>query len=263
MNAQKHPIGLTLMDYPNPNRRFKVVAWDAETNRYTLQIIGDDDDPFTWTESCLDLALRQEANYNTIAQLLAQVAAALSALESDLFTQSTWRADPTSERAGNLTNDDGRTIHLALEWHNENRLAITGYYPDPGDGLDFIPYEGRDRPPRITAAAARPPEQIAADILKRFLPRFTPLYEKSRQIKAQHLERKARERDMIDLALEIFSGEYIDADRSVRFNTAPGKAWGKLDCFYADNGTLSLALHSLTMDQAKAIAEIVFNGRDQ
>lgn|SRR5262245_17219254 len=69
----------------------------------------------------------------------------------------------------------GRSFWLRWEMdradHRKTRITVHANYPKTDDGRELWPREG-DRAPMITIAADKTPDQIARDIVRRFLPAY-------------------------------------------------------------------------------------------
>jgi hypothetical protein len=84
-----------------------------------------------------------------------------------------------------LSDGNGRGIHVNST-HAKGRFCISGMWPWTGDRQQYHPVKCKD----ITVARNRPPEEIAAEIQRRFLPWYTAAYaaqtERVKQQKASH-----------------------------------------------------------------------------
>ena len=100
-------------------------------------------------------------------QLDAQLTAILAHLPG-------WKLDPKFASfmwCAGLIDGTGRGIHVNMV-KAKGRFYLSGYWPADKSGTQVIP----DIRPAISISRDRPPEKIAADILRRFLPAYEAAY---------------------------------------------------------------------------------------
>jgi hypothetical protein len=125
-------------------------------------------------------------------QLDAELTALLSCLPG-------WKLDPTYANhtwCAALIDDDGRGIHVNAT-QAKGRLYISGMWPWTSDHQQYRP----DKCQHITIARNRPPEKIAAEIQRRFLPWYTAAYaEQAERVKQHNAARNRQQEVTVELA---------------------------------------------------------------
>jgi hypothetical protein len=146
---------------------------------------------------------------------------------------------------------DGATVHVnGNSWGQKGRLVISGGYPRTKRGEDM----GSRNRPSITVDPTRPVERIAADITRRFLPEYEPLYAEAR--------RKTEEWDKAQDLAAVRCAEAADMIGGRVNSEKNGVSWYRDGNGYGDATTTTgeswtLKLHSLTWEQAQAVLKIV------
>jgi hypothetical protein len=84
-----------------------------------------------------------------------------------------WKLDPqyANSWAAGLIDGMGREIHINPV-KAKGRLYLSGFWPKDKHGNQLVPVSA----PHATISRDRPPEKIAADILRRFLPKYQDAY---------------------------------------------------------------------------------------
>jgi hypothetical protein len=117
-----------------------------------------------------------------------------------------------------------QSIHLGLD--HKNRLHVSGSWPYGRDNACVTPSDlyidgKRQESTSISCDSSRPPEKIAADILRRFLPSYLDLYAKCVQKSNEHC-------DGIDKQLAV-TQEFA---KIVKYTTKNAHAsWYGEDCY--------------------------------
>ena len=132
-----------------------------------------------------------------------------------------WKFDPTYADhtwCGVLIDGNGRGIHLNMT-QAKGRLYISGMWPWTSDRQQYRP----DKCQHITIARNRPPEKIAAEIQRRFLPWYTAAYaEQAERVKQHNASRNRQQEVTVELAALLGS----EASRRLQSNPnqiyAPG-----------------------------------------
>jgi len=148
-----------------------------------------------------------------------------------------------------FVNDDGAGMYVELSRRaNPARLAVSGrYFPS------FYP-EPKDRP-CITVSSARSIEAIAADIQRRFVPRYLEAFARvcKRKRRAEEYERQ-REAILAELA-EILN-EPVGGDGVIRYHSdRDGRyAYGRIEVF---GEHVSLDFSGVPVDTAREICRLL------
>ena len=110
-----------------------------------------------------------------------------------------WQLDPAYARhtwCAVLRDGTGKGIHVNAT-QTKGRFRISGMWPFDAAQQQSIP----DKPLHISIARDRPPEKIAADLQKRFLPWYTAAYAEQVERAAQQDASRTRQQDVtVELA---------------------------------------------------------------
>jgi hypothetical protein len=158
--------------------------------------------------------------------------------------------DPVNRpRYALFVNDEGAGIHVELTQRTSPaRLAVTARYPHP-----FYPRpESR---PRITISSARSIEAIAADVQRRFIPRYLEAFarvcERKRRAEEYERQRKALLAELAEILQEPVSGDGViryHCDRDGRYT------YGRVD---VSGEQVSLDFSGVPVDTARAICRLL------
>jgi len=119
-----------------------------------------------------------------------------------------WQLDPKYADhcwCGALIDSIGRGIHVNAT-QAKGRLYLSGMWPTDSDHQQHMP----DKPLHITIARNRPPEKIAAEIERRFLPWYLAAY--AEQLKRAEQRNAARTRQQ-EITVELAAVLGSDASR--------------------------------------------------
>ena len=175
----------------------------------------------TTTEQLIN---REEAIEQAKINLLPNLAAQLTSL-----TGQQWAAFCNTNKGawviGYVGRDDGAVLVISTPSYKGFRLEIYGNGPKDHNGS----WDTRTRPASITMSGEKTPEQIAKDIIKRYLPEYNIWYAK--EIERRDARNNAKNRDLAALnRLAALSGEKIrnpDSDNpSIHFDF--GEGWAEL-----------------------------------
>jgi hypothetical protein len=191
---------------------------------------------------------------NELLDLMTEVAHHLNQ-DAPMFNHTQWDARPNHEYSVKLVADDGRQI-LVLNWpYHPDRLELSGWYPHDERSQPFVSYH--EDPPKITVSQSRPPAQIAGDVLRRLLPRYTELYRVALERQQEHERWLARRSASVDALLEAFGG-HARHDEEVHFGSVlQDTPHGRAQVF--GDGTCKLELERLPVEKAVQIAEILYS----
>ncbi len=104
------------------------------------------------------------------------------------YAQQTWCAV--------LRDGTGKGIHVNAT-QAKGRLCISGIWPSDSTHQQCTP----DKPLHISVARNRPPEKIAADLQRRFLPWYTAAYAAQTEQTARRNDRRTRQQEVtVELA---------------------------------------------------------------
>jgi hypothetical protein len=110
-----------------------------------------------------------------------------------------WRLDPAYGKdtwRAVLIDGTGKGIHVNAT-REKGRLCLSGIWPVDSEHQQHRPKECK----RITIARDRPPEKIAADIQRRFLPWYVNAYtEQVEEVNRQNARRKQQQEVAAELA---------------------------------------------------------------
>lgn len=147
-----------------------------------------------------------------------------------------------------LIDSIGREIHVNAT-QAKGRFCLGGMWPTDSDHQQHIP----DKPLHITIARNRPPEKIAAEIERRFLPWYLAAYAEQLKRAEQHNAARARQQEItVELAALLGS----DASRRMQRNPNQIYALG-LTVDVHGNGEVSIELRYKTVKVAKAVLKAI------
>ncbi len=166
-----------------------------------------------------------------------------------------WKTDPP----------DDSIYHIFLVAHVEGYPSASvsllhGQYPHkdritinastPHDASIYRYGEGRLS---VSVSGARPPDQIAKEIERRFLPRFSEIARKSEEIEKRNQAYKAR----LESCLARLKGEALDESerQNGQFLLHLEPSWGTVQ--YSDENEVSLDLHNVGVEKAGRILKIL------
>lgn len=148
----------------------------------------------------MDHLEKQREQYQVLQTIAEGIAASLCTLEEK------WEHKPV------LNESQGYNDSARLIGPNDQELSIRsdGYYFEPEDGDRLVisgihftspngnqPLTNRDERHEITVSPRRPVAKLAADIRRRFLPKYIPVLEKTRKHRQEIIDRNERELEMI------------------------------------------------------------------
>jgi hypothetical protein len=212
----------------------------------------------SWITQQVDNAERQ----GEFSDTLAAIAEELSAAETDLITKKTWFVKELIYDFGGILHcvEDGRSICVRKEGE---RAEVTGYYPGPQDGNEYLSYDAWQKPPKVTAALSQGPKRIAKGIVSRFMPKFLPILEKAIRTKQKNDAYLVAKAEMQQVICEAFGRDAPDSDGEIRFEfprNGHRGPWGQVQGFHSTDGarsTVSVKINSMSLEQAQQIAEIL------
>jgi len=153
-----------------------------------------------------------------------------------------------------LTDGNGRGIHVNAT-QAKGRFYLSGCWPYDSENR----MHGPDKHLHITVARNRPPEKIAAEIQRRFLPWYLATYaEKVEQVAKYNA---ARDRQQ-DLVIELAALLGADASRRLQNNRdrnqTPNRIYASgLTVDVHSNGEVSIELRYKTVKVAKAVLRAI------
>jgi hypothetical protein len=110
-----------------------------------------------------------------------------------------WQLDPKYGEhwwCSVLRDGTGRGIHVNAT-QAKGRFYISGFWPTDKENHQHVP----DKPEHITIARNRPPEKIAADIQRRFLPWYLAAYaEMMERVEQHNTSRNSQQEIAMELA---------------------------------------------------------------
>jgi hypothetical protein len=147
-----------------------------------------------------------------------------------------------------LIDNIGRGIHVNAT-QAKGRLCLSGMWPTDSDHQQHRP----DKPLHITIARNRPPEKIATEIERRFLPWYLAAYaEQLKRAEAQNAARTRQQEITVELAALLGS----DACRRMQSNPNQVYANG-VTVEVHGNGEVSIQLRYKSVKVAKAVLTAV------
>jgi hypothetical protein len=163
------------------------------------------------------------------------------------------------------TGKAGPALWLHYNWRDESRIVVSGEYPRGTDRQ--IPTRHNETLPEITISASRSPEALAKDIVRRFIPDYIKLWDDfQNRVKADLDYHQGQDATLERLA--VAGGVKVEsikcfADRNGRGRISGGLfggVWGEVEA-YPDSVTLKL--HSLSVEQAEKIIALLAEGRKE
>ena len=159
-----------------------------------------------------------------------------------------WQLDPAYARhawCAVLRDGTGKGIHVNAT-QAKGRLYISGMWPFDAAHQQSIP----DNPLHISVARNRPPEKIAADLQRRFLPWYTAAYAEQVAQAARQDARRTRQQE-VTVELAALLGD--ESTRRLQGN--PTQAYGPGVTVEVDSGgeTASVQLRGKSIKTVKAV----------
>ena len=159
-----------------------------------------------------------------------------------------WKLDPTYADhtwCAVLKDSNGRGIHVNMT-QAKGRFYISGMWPWTSDRQQYRP----DKCQHITIARNRPPEKIAAEIQRRFLPWYTAAYaEQAERVKQHDASRNRQQEVTVELAAIL--GER--ASRRMQSNPNQIYASGLTVDIHGNGESVSIELRYKSLKVAKAV----------
>jgi hypothetical protein len=178
---------------------------------------------------------------NDKRQLDAELAALLTFLPG-------WQLDPAYADhtwCAVLRDGTGKGIHVNST-QAKGRLYLSGIWPCDSDRQQCTP----DKRLHITVARNRPPEKIAAEIARRFLPWYTAAYAEQAERAAKHNAARNRQQE-VTVELAALLGD--DATRRLQSKTNQVYAPGLTVDVHGGGETASIELHYKSIKVVKAM----------
>ena len=148
-----------------------------------------------------------------------------------------------------LIDDVGRGIHVNAT-RAKGRLCISGMWPTDSDHQQHRP----DKPLHITIARNRPPEKIAAEIERRFLPSYLPAYAEQLKRAEQHNASRNRQQE-VTVELAALLGP--EASRRMQSNPNQIYAPGLTVDVHGNGESVSIQLRYKSVIVAKAVLKAI------
>lgn len=121
-----------------------------------------------------------------------------------------------------FTSPEGAGLYVELDrYKNPARLVVTGRYP-------HLFYPRPENRVRITIGSARPIADIAADIQRRFIPRYLAVYAQVCERK-RRAEESERQRAAILAELAAILGEQVSDDEVIRIRYGGCYTYGRVE----------------------------------
>ena len=180
---------------------------------------------------------------NDKRQLDAELAALLPFLPG-------WQLDPAYADhtwCAVLRDGTGKGIHVNST-QAKGRLYLSGIWPCDSDRQQCTP----DKRLHITVARNRPPEKIAAEIARRFLPWYTAAYAEQTDRAAQHNAARNRQQE-VTVELAALLGD--DATRRLQSKTNQVYAPGLTVDVHGGGETASIELRYKSIKVVKAMLQ--------
>jgi len=159
-----------------------------------------------------------------------------------------WQLDPKFAQhcwAAALIDGVSRGIHVNAT-QAKGRLCISGMWPSDSDRQQHRP----DKPLHITIARNRPPEKIAAEIERRFLPWYLAAY--AEQLKRAEQRNASRNRQQ-DVTVELAALLGPEAGRRMQSNPNQIYAPGLTVDVHGGGETASVELRYKSITVVKAV----------
>jgi hypothetical protein len=133
--------------------------------------------------------------------------------------------DPVNRpRYALFTNAEGAGLYVELDRRkNPARLVVHGRYCLRAPGIRPF-YPRPENRPRITVSSARPVEDIAADIQRRFIPRYLEAYAQVRK-RLRLAEEIERQEAAILIELAAILDERVSSDKMIRYSNGRGSRY--------------------------------------
>ena len=195
------------------------------------------------------LAERQ-AKHDALHTLAQQIAAHLP--EEWTYQPPVLREEEYPSERAQITHTDGAVIHLSRgRWNNAGRLNVSGIYPSD------VTLDGDH--PSITLADNRPPEKLAREIQRRFVPAYLTRWQKAQEQCARNAQVRTQIQDVAEQLAGItgYPVEQIRYERSgfsATLSSNPAKLivtyQGQVEIHATVNPTLACRLLKQIMEDA-------------
>jgi hypothetical protein len=193
---------------------------------------------------------------------------ALARAIAPLLDGGTWQYKPNTDgtRQATILGPEGAVIHLSSDWSGKGRVKVDGSYPRDHHNRWVMDSVKRydEALPSITVSASRQPKDLAADILRRFVPLYLGFL---RAAQAEVAKRKAYEdkrNSLLDYACGFLGtrqyGQATDYKRSTGAQLAPALS---VTVEATDQAKVTLEIDGITtleelravLDKARKLAE--------
>lgn len=207
----------------------------------------------------------QEDNTENFGELAKGIAAALGEGWSGKAVPSEWPGKAYS--ALEFTHEDGRSFDLRRGYNDKGKFHVSGNYPRYVDGRFCTPRDAgavkyNESNPSINVSAAREPQVIARDIVRRFLPEFTRCWLACVERVAQDLEHingTSKSAERIRKALGKGADPQVSKDQDKRNSCVSLNyhAYSFYGDFRVSDGTGELSLKSVPVAVLVEIATLL------
>jgi len=196
---------------------------------------------------------KREMTGQELHQLASEIAQALGF--EWLYCPPLLRPGEDLDTRAQIDGPDGCQITVMLYWRDDDRLTIYGNWPQALPSPDGTQYtfrpDPRHDPGEITAALSRGPAAIAADIRRRFLPKYLPLWDEMIARKAATADQFAAIRAGY-ARLAAVAGTAHNGDGRLVFRNAAIKL------SHDDRGLhAAIDLHCIPFDKTLAIVKVL------
>ncbi len=159
-----------------------------------------------------------------------------------------WKLDPTKACwYSYLTDGTGKEIHVNMT-AKKGRFTISGGWPLDSDRQQHIPRDSMT----ITIARDRPPEKIAAEIQRRFLPWYTAAYAEQLGYANNHNDSRKRQQE---LTVEL-AGLFTSKEAMRQMQSDPNKIFAHgitVEVHGGKEPSVSIELRYVDVKLAKAV----------
>jgi hypothetical protein len=133
---------------------------------------------------------------------------------------------------GSLIGGNGKGLHFNFTG-KKGRMVIGGRWPQSADHQQFYPREAK----QISVARNLPPEKIAADVARRFLPWYEAAYGEQVELAAKHDAYNSKQANLTDVLAALVPGSH----RSTHIGNGRNE-------FYAVGLTVKVSGESVNID---------------
>ena len=153
-----------------------------------------------------------------------------------------WEVEPIITNSPDrfiLIGDDGRVLGFWKSGYKP-RWEISGRWPD-----GFSPGMYEEKPNPITVTMSKTARQVAGDVNRRYLPKYTEVWEQQMELKRQYDEYEERRARIVERLISVYPRARAHGDKRIDFDNG--------DIYVGSS--VEVKIRGLTVERAIGLAE--------